>query len=247
MSDESKRSTLAVSRRSARLTWLLAVGVAASMTAGCKWLRRDAHKDGGARAAANDDVATPSDDPELASALGELEKANAGLFDACDTTRNGVLTGTEIGTCSAATFDTDKDGRVTRAEFLAGRGTPSTASIAQKPAATAMTTTTATPTAAKPIAQGLGGGSTSALVGRYECFGIVSSRLQSLGQFSLDANGGYHLDAPKEGDFTYDPGTHTVKWLNGLYASKFRAGNLHGKQISMTTKDGFYQWDCDRS
>ena len=139
MSDEAKRSTVAISRRSTRLMWLLAVGVAASTTAGCKWLRRDAHEDGGARAAANDDVATPSDDPELRGAFAELEKANAGLFDACDTSRNGVLTGAEIATCSAASYDTDKDGHVTRVEFLAGRGTPSTAVTAQKPAATAMT------------------------------------------------------------------------------------------------------------
>jgi hypothetical protein len=255
MSDNSKRSTLATSR-STRVALLLAVGVAASMALGCKWLGRSTHKDGGARAAASDDTTTSGDDPDLKGAFAELEKANVGLFDACDTSRNGDLSGAEIATCSAASYDTNKDGHVTRAEFLAGRGTPSTTAIAQKPSTTAvaqkpvatvMPTTATTPTPAKPEITQPVGGSTAALAGSYECFGIVSSRLQSLGQFSLDANGGYHLDAPKEGDFTYDPGTHTVKWLNGLYASKFRAGNLHGKQISMTTKDGFYQWDCDRS
>lgn len=182
----------------------------------------------------------------------ELEKT----FAALDINDDRQLDGIEVKRCGCANADSNGDGEITKAEYLAagllgklGPGVPATAS--PTPNAPVDPPTQPTPPAQPtppPPAPVAGGGLPP---GRYNCFGTVGSFYGARGTLRIVDGQRYdHGDGSGGGNYVFDPATKKIKFTSGLFANPNSVSSA--KQISptyiemQTGRDGFYTWDCKR-
>lgn len=224
--------------RSARPCALFALAATCFFVAGCDAVvaRLRAGKDAGADAA-QEPTASPAAAPTRS--VAELEKT----FASFDINDDAQLDGIEVTKCGCRNADTNGDGEITKAEYLAAALVPRGSSAAPAPApAPAPSPAPATPPSpAPPTAEGMA-------VGGYRCSALVGGILSTTGQYRVLSSSTYVVGST-EGRYAFDPATGSVTWQSGFYAdgSNFRSATYAPatKTLRMRTgKSGFTTWTC---
>jgi hypothetical protein len=171
-----------------------------------------------------------------ADATGEAER----LFAQYDITEGGWLSGTELNACKCRGDDTNGDGEVTKAEFVAGflrrGGAPAPASVQRttpvRPAPPAVSTTDQ-PNAGTAPARG---GAAALPMGKYNCYANGAGRpmpwepgfggiaeapratTQYLMNLTVGESGSYQYLNRGRGSYRLDGRTGMIDWLSGPFA-----------------------------
>lgn len=165
------------------------------------------------------------------SPLDVLTGAYREIFESWDDNHDGVITGSEFRMTGAASYDTNKDGRLTPEEYARERGLNPVQSRPAAPAKPAATPQAMTPVPAPPRVP----------AGKYTClqltYDAMAQRMQTttMGTLNILAGSRYRWmgQASTGGTFSYVPGTGKLSWNGGVYGNGQATGVL--KQVGMST------------
>ncbi|HVH40996.1 MAG TPA: hypothetical protein VM925_01595, partial [Labilithrix sp.] len=181
----------------------------------------------------------------------ELEKA----FASFDINADAQLDGIEVTRCACAVADSNGDGEITKAEYLAAGllGKLRPARVEPSPTTPPGPTTPVPPTPAPPAPPApappvppapAGGGITP---GTYNCFGTVGGFYGKRGSFTI-VDGSRYTSGSTPGSYDFTPATKAIRFTSGLYADptlvKSAAQTGPTAIVMRTGKDGFTRWEC---
>lgn len=178
------------------------------------------------------------------SASDAPQLTDAALFARYDITEDGWLSGTELTACACASYDTNRDHEVTRAEFLAGRASahaPTPAPNAGAPVGAPKQDPVRA--SARPVT----GKFTAPPLGTYRCAAGVmhgaTMMTEARSEFQLLSATTFTLGSAKY-SYAFDSASGEIRWLSGPWATPYPTSRTDVPTGWIGISRPGERWDC---